>query len=73
MQNQNSIEDRFEPRGSDRRRDDWQQNDRRQNWPWVTDSNDRRSGQDRRLNERRIAQGVAARNLEAARRGSHSP
>ena len=40
-------------RGSERRRPDWQQNDRRQTWPWVADSNDRRTGEDRRLQERR--------------------
>lgn len=58
----------LEKRGSDRRRPDWQENDRRQTWPWVMDSNDRRSGEDRRLNERRMRQAVAARRLEQARR-----
>lgn len=33
----------------ERRRPDWQQNDRRRTWPWVADSNDRRSGFDRRV------------------------
>ena len=49
MQNENAPQ----PRGDDRRRDDWQSNDRRQTWPWVMDSNDRRSGEDRRVKERR--------------------
>lgn len=61
----------YAPRGDDRRRADWQSNDRRQTWPWVTDSNDRRTGEDRRLNERRMRQDVAARNLEQARRSSN--
>lgn len=38
---------------SDRRRSDWQLNDRRRAWPWVMDINDRRSGFDRRVEERR--------------------
>jgi hypothetical protein len=33
----------------ERRRKDWQENDRRKSWPWVADSNDRRSGHDRRV------------------------
>lgn len=66
------MQTEIEQRGSERRRPDWQENDRRQNWPWVMDSNDRRSGQDRRLNEGRLNEGrvrqaVAARQLEAAR------
>lgn len=42
-----------EQRASDRRRPDWQLNDRRQSWPWVMDINDRRCGLDRRIEERR--------------------
>ncbi len=57
-------------RGDDRRRADWQRNDRRQTWPWVTDTNDRRNGEDRRLQERRMRQGVAARTLELSRRNN---
>lgn len=38
---------------SDRRPADWQRKDRRLIWPWVMDINDRRSGLDRRLEERR--------------------
>lgn len=57
-------------RGDDRRRADWQRNDRRQSWPWVTDPNDQRCGEDRRLNERRMRQGVAARTLELSRRNN---
>jgi len=60
----------FLERGDDRRRADWQSNDRRQTWPWVTDPSDRRSGEDRRLNERRMRQGVAARTLELSRRNN---
>ena len=55
-------------RGDDRRRADWQRNDRRQTWPWVTDTNDRRCGEDRRLNERRMRHDVAGRTLEQSRR-----
>ena len=40
-------------RASDRRRPDWQANDRRQSWPWVADISDRRSGFDRRWEDRR--------------------
>ncbi len=46
-----------EQRQRERRRHDWQQNDRRQSWPWVMDINDRRSGFDRRLEERRAMGG----------------
>lgn len=70
MQNPSSQPSRDEQRRDDRRRDDWQANDRRQNWPWVTDSNDQRTGQDRRLNERRMREGVAARSVEQSRRSN---
>ena len=42
-----------ERRASDRRRPDWHANDRRQSWPWVADISDRRSGFDRRWEDRR--------------------
>ncbi len=42
-------------RDRERRRTDWQSNDRRQTWPWVMDINDRRTGTDRRVEERRAA------------------
>ncbi|HEX9996426.1 MAG TPA: hypothetical protein VGB45_04720 [Abditibacterium sp.] len=34
---------------NDQRRPDWRENDRRKSRPWVADSNDRRSGRDRRV------------------------
>lgn len=49
-----------ERRDSDRRRSDWHTNDRRQNFPWVVDINDRRSGFDRRWEQRRGQTGQRA-------------
>ncbi len=54
--NQNTSEQR----NRERRRADWQSDDRRQSSPWVMDINDRRSGFDRRLEERRARENRVA-------------
>lgn len=43
----------LELKNRERRRPDWQHNDRRQSRPWVADISDRRSGFDRRVEELR--------------------
>lgn len=49
MTSHSHPETSLESKDRERRRPDWQQNDRRKSRPWVADISDRRSGFDRRL------------------------